>query len=72
MKRTSIGFATPGRVKVTLIFVPGVPMRVSETCWSFHPSVEAVSTLTMRSPSMIPACSAGVFGKTRLIVMRPF
>jgi hypothetical protein len=56
---TSNGWATPGRWKRAFTRVPGTPLRPLET-WSMrHPRVDCVSTPTMRSPSRMPASSAG-------------
>jgi hypothetical protein len=70
VKLIGIGAATPGRWKVTFTFVPGVPSRMLETCCVFQPRVDCVSICTMRSPSWMPAFSAGVFGKTRATVTK--
>ncbi len=57
-----IGVATPARANETFTFVPGVPVRESETWLMVHPRVESESTLMIRSPSCTPPPSAGVFG----------
>ena len=71
VKRTLMGDATPGRANVTFTLVPGVPSSVLETCVVFQPLVSAVSMRMMRSPSWMPAFSAGVLGKTVLTVTQP-
>ena len=69
---TGIGSATPGRLKRTLTLDPGVPCSTSDTWRIFQPRTTVVSIPTMRSPSRMPARSAGVLGNTLLTVISVF
>ena len=66
-----IACSTPTRRIFSSTLEPGVP-RSSRTAWSFfQPSVGRPSSMTMRSPVITPARSAGVSGSGATTVIQP-
>ncbi|MNC90057.1 hypothetical protein D3C83_61040 [compost metagenome] len=68
---TTIGFVSPLRTMVSMICVLGLPRMRLTASVSVMPLTEASSSLTIRSPGLMPAREAGVSSMGAITLTNP-